>query len=399
MKTVLNYLMLFFAAATIGNVNGQEKLIKKADKLFNSYAYVEAADVYKKILKSKEEHSSMEVLKKLGDCYYYNSNLKDASVWYKRLWKKKNDQDSLYAQREQSGQIVSDQELASAFVEPVYYFRTAQTLRHLEEYDNADAYMIKLKALGEEDSRIQKLVDNPNYFDEITKQSGRYIIKPIPQNSIGVDFAPSYYLSSRIVFSSSRTNKITKLRSKWNEQPYLDLYRFTVRDNDSSFSYPLKFSNAVNSVYHESTSTFSKDGLTMYFTRNNLKKATLKRDSSGTSNLKIYKSQYDREKSKWSKPEELPFNGEDFSTAHPVLSADGFTMYFASDRPGGYGMSDLYEVEVRSDGSFGEPKNMGDWINTEGRDTFPFVTKSDKLYFASDGHLGLGGLDLSLIHI
>ena len=92
--------------------------------------------------------------------------------------------------------------------------------------------------------------------------------------------------------------------------------------------------------------------------------------------------------------EPLPFNSSEYSTGHPALSPDNKTLYFSSDRPGGQGQSDLYKVEVKGKGKFGEPKNLGDKINTPGRESFPFVDADDKLYFSSDGHLGIGGLDV-----
>ncbi|WP_460577357.1 TolB-like translocation protein, partial [Flavobacterium koreense] len=91
---------------------------------------------------------------------------------------------------------------------------------------------------------------------------------------------------------------------------------------------------------------------------------------------------------------ELPFNSNEYSVAHPALSADEKTLYFASNMPGTLGQSDLFKVEIKSDGSYGTPTNLGNVINTEGRETFPMVTNENEIYFASDGHPGLGGLDV-----
>lgn len=387
--------MLAFLQVT--EVRSQKKILDQANKLFNSYAYVEAKDLYKKALKVNKNSSAIGILKRIGDCYYYNSNLEDAAYWYQRLWHKKSQKDSILKQKTENDQVLSPIEIQEAEVEPEYYFRTAQVLRHLKKYQLADKYIMLLKETGSEDTRIQKLIDNPGYLKNILTQSGRHRIQLIPQNSRGVDFAPSFY-KNKIIFSSSRVNKITRVRNKWTNQPYLDLYRFKLRDHDSIFSYPFKFSKNINSVLHESTSAFTKDGATVYFTRNNLTKSKIKKDSAGVSRLKIYKSTYTSKK-EWSEPEELPFNNNEYSVAHPALDSSGTKMYFASDMPGGYGMSDLYVVDINPNGSFGTPKNLGPTINTEGRDTFPFMTDSGMLYFASDGHLGLGGFDLFLTRL
>ncbi|MFE3871704.1 OmpA family protein, partial [Flavobacterium sp. ZS1P70] len=113
--------------------------------------------------------------------------------------------------------------------------------------------------------------------------------------------------------------------------------------------------------------------------------------------IKIYKASLVNDK--WSNVTELPFDSNNYSTAHPALSPDGKTLYFASDMPGTLGQSDLFKVTINEDGSFGTPLNLGNKINTEGRETFPFVNYENEIYFASDGHPGLGGLDIFMSKI
>ncbi|MGS0524655.1 TolB family protein [Zobellia nedashkovskayae] len=121
-------------------------------------------------------------------------------------------------------------------------------------------------------------------------------------------------------------------------------------------------------------------------------KKSFKRDKNGVSRLKIYRAF--KKGDSWSEPEDLPFNNTNYSVAHPSLSSDGTKLYFASDMPGGKGASDIYVVTVLSDGTFGDPVNMGALVNTEEKETFPYIANSDILYFASNGHPGLGGLDI-----
>jgi len=154
-----------------------------------------------------------------------------------------------------------------------------------------------------------------------------------------------------------------------------------------------KVKGTANTKLHESSSVFTKDGNTMYFTRNNYTDKKREANKKGTTLLKLYKATKDS-KGKWVDVIELPFNSDNFSTAHPALSKDEKRLYFASDMPGTKGVSDLYYVDILGKNKFGKPVNLGKNINTEGRETFPFVSKTGKLYFASDGHVGLGGLDV-----
>jgi outer membrane protein OmpA-like peptidoglycan-associated protein len=128
------------------------------------------------------------------------------------------------------------------------------------------------------------------------------------------------------------------------------------------------------------------------FTRNNFKEGDFARDSSGVSRLMIFRSFLSN--GFWSTPEELPFSSDDYSVAHPSLNEDGSRLYFASDMPGSMGNSDIFYVDILGDSTYGNPINLGPQINTEARETFPFISASGLLYFSSDGHPGLGGLDI-----
>jgi outer membrane protein OmpA-like peptidoglycan-associated protein len=135
----------------------------------------------------------------------------------------------------------------------------------------------------------------------------------------------------------------------------------------------------------------------MYLTRNNFKDGKVGKNDNQIILLKLYKSNFVN--NEWQNATELPFNSNQYSTAHPALSEDEKTLYFASDMPGTFGASDLYKVSINEDGSFGTPINLGASINTPGRETFPFVSDENEIYFASDGHPGLGGLDIFVAKI
>jgi len=345
---------------------GQERQLRKADKNYERYAYIDAITVYEQVV--KEGHRSAELFKKLGNSYYFNADLMNACKWYRELFS-----------------------MEGVNITSEYYFRYAQSLKAGKNYTESDAMMEKFKVLSGSDKRGQNYNLHRNYLEEIESNSGRFKIKNIDVNSINSDFAPSFY-DGGLVFSSSRNTKVAKrFIHTWNNKPFLNLYGSKI-SSDFELSNVIDYSNKLNTRYHESTSSFSKDGNIMYFTRNNYNRGKYRKDVQGTNKLKIYRTY--KENDKWSTPEELPFNSDEYSVAHPALSPDENRLYFASDMPGTIGQSDLYVVSVYEDGSFSEPINLGEEINTEGRETFPFISKSNELYFASDGHVGLGGLDV-----
>lgn len=366
-------------------LKAQDKEIKKANDLFNQYAFLEAKDSYLAIVKKGK--ASIEVYQKLGDCYYFNSDFKNANIWYRKMWAMHK---KFTEERRDSIQLnlKSGEELQ---ILPEYYFRTAQTYKFLKDYDKANQLMLLLKEKSNNDSRANRLIEQPDYLKDIALQSGRFTVKNISSNAEGIDFAPSLY-KDQLVFSSTKPRGNFTKKNRWNQQGFLSLY--ISKDLNYLDSENVKlFSENISSRLHESTSIFTKDGKTIYFTRNNFINKKYSKDSTGINRLKIYVAKLN-ENSEWSSVSELPFNNDNYSVAHPALSVDQTKMFFASDMPGGYGMSDIYVVDINKDGTFGIPINLGPKVNTEGRDSFPFISASSKLYFASDGHLGLGGYDI-----
>lgn len=348
----------------------QEKQLEKADEKYDSYAFINAIEIYEKV--AEEGYKSKELFEKLGNAYYFNADLISASKWYGELFK--------------LGEEVA----------PEYYFRYAQALKSEKRYAESDEKMKEFNRLTGSDIRGTKFINQRNYLEEISLLSGRYRIENLGVNSPYSDFAPSFY-KENLVFSSARdTGVATRYKHKWNARPFLDLYGAEIMEN-GGLSDVDKFSKKLNTKYHESTTAFTKDGNTMYFTRNNYYKGKYKKDKKGINKLKIFRATRDGDR--WVNIEELPFNSNNYSVAHPALSADEKKLYFASDMPGTVGLSDLYVVDINDDGTFGEPKNLGKGINTEGRENFPFVSQNNELYFSSDGHVGLGGLDIFVINL
>ena len=331
-------------------------------------AYIDAIEIYKEL--ANEGHGSYDIFTKIADSYYFNSKYSDASKWYDKIVE--NYKESVTAEQ---------------------YFRYAQTLRAIDEYDKADDMMNAFSELSGQDFRAELFKEKPDYVRVEGYRKSDYTIEMIRQiNSRYSDFGPTYYKKDQIVFASSRDTGVFSRRiHKWNNQPFLDFYQSRIRE-DGKMTPPTRFSKILNTKFHESTSTFSPDGNTVYFTRNNYTAKQYASSKNGINKLKIYRSR--KGKDKWSEAEELPFNDDEYSAAHPTLSRDGKKLYFASDRPGTVGLSDIWVVDVLDDGTFSEPENLGRPINTEGRESFPFLSDTGTLYFASDGHPGLGGFDI-----
>ena len=236
-----------------------------------------------------------------------------------------------------------------------------------------------------------------NFADGKRKSdSGQYTFEDSGVNSEFSDYGTAFY-KNKIVFASSRSKAdIKDKKASRIEEKYTDLY-FAQEDLDGNYSKITPFPSDINTKYHESTPVFTKDGKTMYFTRNNFADGKRKSDSGNATLLKIYKATYDD--GKWGTIVSLPFNSDDYQVAHPALSTDEKTLYFTSDMPGTLGKSDLFKSTIHDDGTFGTPLNLGTKINTEGRETFPFISSNNELFFASDGHPGLGGLDVFVTKI
>ncbi|MFC7356503.1 OmpA family protein [Jejudonia soesokkakensis] len=364
MKNYFKKSLVFVFLFSISFSIAQEKKMADANQDFNDYAFIDAREAYLKV--AEDGYRDEKLLERLGDSYYFTADYKNAAKWYGALYD------------------------TSESIKPEYLYRYALSLKSNQQYNASDAIMEEFLNAKGSDYRAKLYQNERNYLQEIEQQSGRFEMMSIGFNSALSDFAPSFYQGNLVISSNRNKNGVSRLIHDWNDQPFLDLY-FVPTGKEDSLDDVDKMTSAINTKYHESTSVFTKDGNTMYFTRNNFTEDDYKSDSNGTNRLKLYRAKKNG-KGDW-EVSELPFNNDEYSVAHPALSKDEKTLYFSSDMPGGKGMSDLYKVTIEGDG-FGTPVSLGDGINTEGRDTFPFISSEDRLYFASDGHIGLGGLDV-----
>lgn len=343
----------------------QKKSLSNADKNFADYSYVDAIATYEKV--ADKGYKDEKMFQKLGDAYYFIANLEKAEKWYTELFNMNANQQAEYC------------------------YRYSQTLKAVKNYAKADKILEQFSAKSADDQRAILYVNQRDYLNDIKSNSGRFEIADAGVNSEYSDYGSALY-DNKLVFASARdTGGVSKKVFKWNNEYFTNLY-LSEANVDGSMTKPKLFNKVVNSKFHESTPVFTKDLKTMYFTRNNYLDGKKRKDSKKVTLLKLYKA--NQEDGKWLNVQELPFNSNEYSVAHPALSIDEKTLYFASDMPGTKGLSDLFSVTINSDGTYGTPENLGFPINTASRETFPFISNDNKLYFASDGHPGLGGLDI-----
>ncbi|MFV8328496.1 flagellar motor protein MotB, partial [Flavobacterium sp. ZS1P14] len=354
-----NNILLYITIVTLFsfNIYAQKARLVAADKKYDNYAYVDAIKTYERV--AEKGYKSADLFKKMGNAYYFNAELDKAAKWYGELFA-----------------------MDTTNLESEYYYRYAQSLRSIGENDKANEMLELFNQKSGNDSRGKLFKKNTNYLEAIKANSGRYQVEDAGINSKYSDYGTAVYMN-KIVFASARdTGSLGQRKNKWTNQYFTNLYSADLGENMTP-SAPKKFDKTINSKFHEATPAFTSDGKTMYFTRNNYLDGKKGKDGNKITLVKIYKASL--ENGKWTNIAELPFDSDNYSTAHPALSPDGKILFFASDMPGTIGQSDLFKVKINDDGSFGTPENLGTTINTEGRETFPFVNDENELYFASDG--------------
>jgi outer membrane protein OmpA-like peptidoglycan-associated protein/tetratricopeptide (TPR) repeat protein len=349
---------------------GQKAKVASADKNYERYAYIDAINTYERV--AEKGYKDEKMFQKLGNAYYFNADLEKAAKWYAALFDLNQEQ------------------------EAEYYYRYSQALKSIGDYPTADKMLDLFNKKSGNDQRAKLYEKNKDYLEQIKTNSGRFNIVDAGINSAFSDYGTSF-IDNKLVFASARdTGGVSKKVFKWTNQSFTNLYSSVVKP-DGNLSEPERFGNTINSKFNESTPVFTKDGTTMYFTRNNYLDGKQGKDKQHITLLKLYKATL--KEGQWKNITELPFNSDQYSIAHPALSIDDKILYFASNMPGTLGQSDLFKVNINEDGTYSTPENLGNSINTEGRETFPFISDDNELYFASDGRPGLGGLDIYVAKI
>lgn len=345
----------------------QKTNLKKADALFRNYSYTDASKAYEEILQNVKSPSA-QTLKNAADSYYFISDARNALKWYRKLY-------------EAQGNNLTD----------IYYLRYIQSMKAVMDYEEADRVTKEYLDKKGDQKEINRYVAQKKQLDSLAKAKPLYQIKNLDINTSKSDFGTTFF-QEKIVFTSARdTTKFSEKLYTWNNQPFLNLYVSERNPADGSLFNESLFLPNVMSKYHEATATFDASGKTIYYTTNILKKNKLVVDGNKINNFQIVRGSV--VDNKLENPQNVFFNSEDYSVGHPCLSDDGQWLFFASDMPGGFGETDLYVVKIADDGTMSTPLNLGPKINTIGNDLFPYY-RNGMLYFSSDGHYGLGDLDV-----
>ncbi len=334
--------------------SAQSNTEQKGDRLYNNNEFAPAIHYYEKEL---ENSDNLDVKRKLANCYI--KTLKDTKANH-----------------------LLESIVNSPDVTAKDYLLYANLLKRLRNYSKAKVWFKKYAVLHPEDKKINSLILSCGLINEL-EDTQLYTIKSISVNSPQTDFASGFYKNGLAFVSGRKNNTSKEIDGKIGEY-YLDMY-FSEKSGDH-FLKPEPFSNQFNTKYHEGPACFSANEKFIFFTRNegNL-------NLEGKSELNLYSARHDGDK--WDKAELFQFSGKNYSMAHPSLSRDGRYLYFISNMDGGYGGTDIY-VCTKFGFSWSSPINCGSSINTAGNEMFPFIAEDGYLYFASDGHIGFGGLDI-----
>ena len=363
-------LLLIIFVFSIQFVNAQDLELARAKRFFDKTFYSESIVLYEKLV---QEKPSQEVIKNLADSYFYTNDLIKAQRYYRLLIQNYNKD-----------------------LDRNYYFRYAQTLKATNSYEDANAALKEYYSRSANTNDVINFEKDSKTLENVTAIGKRFEIKNLAINTPNSEFGAVKY-NDNLVFAGVKLKPgLFDKKFKWDNETYLNLVSIPIKNINSTDSTAHYFAKELKTGMHESNAVFTKDGKTIYFTRNNSKKGSKKTNDQKISNLQIFKA--DLVDGKWTNITSLPFNSSNYSVEHPALSPDEKVLYFASDMPGTFGSFDIYSVNINK-GAFDTPKNLGPIINTEKQEQFPFASADNKLYFSSDGHLGYGSLDVFVSEI
>lgn len=358
--------LIFIAFVLIcASTFGQTVKQKRAEREFNSFSFIKAINSYEKLIDTSENGDYAR--RKLGDSYIMLRQPEKALSIYKEVVQQSN-------------------------VPSEYFLYYAQTLRANGKYEESKKWMEKYKSAGnEKDSRVEEFFKNDDLASAIFNASEKNTLSKLNINTKFNDFGAVDY-NGNIVFASSRDEGVSiKRLYAWDKQPMIDLYEVPL--DNATVESTKAISGDVNTIHHDGPAVFNSEGTKMYFSRNNFVDSKKINDDQGIMQLGIFTA--DLVDGKWTNAKPSSLNNPNYLVYHPSISADGKKLYFASDMPGGFGGTDIYVSDIHEDGSFGEPMNLGKIVNTEGNESFPHIYNEEGiLYFSSDGHVGLGLLDV-----
>lgn len=356
---------ILIALILLSNLLVAQNKLERADDYFNDFDFLKAISMYEKVV--KKDSSNTYAMHQIGSAYRLIGKDELANYWFK---------------------LIVDREPTNLEDRFLY----AYTLLSKGDYKKAIDNFLIYYSLDTTNHIVNEYVKMPDFYIKLTQDSARYILNPVSINSDKSDYGPTIF-KNKMLFTSSRDRDVgIKRKSSWTNEAFLDIYGVEIF-SDGTLGKPEIIGEPITSKFHEGSSSYNGMTDQLYFTRTGYYEDELSVDEDGITNIEIFTSRYDEEQDKWLEIKTFLYNNKDYSVAQPSVSPDGKTLYFASDMPGGIGGTDIY-VCYFNGASWTEPVNVGRPVNTERNEKNPYIDKDGVLYFASKGHIGLGGLDI-----
>lgn len=363
-KNPIIFLLFLILILLIPDQGFSQKLTTKlADKSFDEFAYVDAIGLYEYAY--QRDTTDNYVVRRLADANRNVGNTEEVERWLKKLMDRRAET-------------------------PEDIFNYSQSLKSNGKYLLAEQWLKEYSELRPEDGRVNIQFSLLEYIQFLMRDSTNFEMRNVSVNTPGSDMGPAFY-KDMFVFSSTSIGSKSTASYKWNELPFLNMYSAKINESTGDLSSPEPFAPDLKTSYHDGPVSFDQEKDIIYFTRNSFVKGKTSKSREGVVNLKIFQGKL--EDGDWKMTGSFRYNSDEYSVGHPSVTKDGSVLYFASDMPGGYGKSDIY-FSVFSNGQWSKPFNVGPKINTEGNEFFPFISGDGVLYFSSDGHGGLGALDI-----
>lgn len=334
-----------------------------AENYYEQYAYSKAIPNYEKVLR---KDFIPDAAANLAESYSKTGNSVKAEFWYKRLVK-------------------------TPEVKIEYKLKLAEVLMENGKYAEARIWFQDYLLLNTTDKRVKRMIqacDSIHLFFQDTTMFNIALMKLNRENES--NFSPAYFKQGIVFLSDRPAPGKVRERSTWTGKEYLDLF-YSYQLSEDNWKEPELLKGNINGRFDEGPAAFTSDNSSVFFTRTDYIGKTVEKNLKDISVLKMYAGRYTG--TLWNLTGPMPFNSDDYSVGHPTLTKNGNSLYFVSDMPWGYGGTDIYKVTLEN-GRWAEPVNLGSAVNSEGDEMFPFIAADSVLYFASDGHIGLGGLDL-----
>lgn len=371
-RKIIGFLFFFLLRVSVIPSMSQETIfsvlkndLEKANTLFTNKQYPEALNVYLGL--EKRKRGGKEIYYRIARCFFHLKDYQNAVHWYDR-----------YPNKEA--------------LPPEDHYYLAESLCVLEDHAQALTWYEAYRQKRPDDERVQEKVWQINNMETLYEDSVHFAVRDVPINSPVGEFAPAWY-DSGLVFVSNRSEaRLVETVDAATNMPFYRLYYAKIVEDTSSatmirYQQPVPFARELRARFHEGPVAFFNNGNEMVCSM------TGETPSGENQQYKMQLYFAEKQNGNWKIKEAFPYNSAEYSISKPAINSDGTVLFFASDMPGGFGGEDLYK-SVKKDGQWSEPVNLGDKINTDRDESYPFVHLDNTLHFSSNGHAGMGGLDI-----